>query len=40
MLYDQIPSLDLADFVSGDETLKKQFVQNLGAAYHEIGFWN
>jgi isopenicillin N synthase-like dioxygenase len=38
MLYDQIPSLDLADFVSGDETLKKQFVQNLGAAYHEIGF--
>lgn len=38
ILYDQIPSLDLADFNSGDETRKKKFVADLGAAYHAIGF--
>jgi isopenicillin N synthase-like dioxygenase len=35
---DHIPSLNLADFTSGDEKLKKQFVANLGKAYSEIGF--
>jgi len=38
MLYDQIPSLDLNDFLSGDLAKKEKFVQDLGAAYNEIGF--
>jgi len=38
ILYDQVPSLDLADFVSGDSTKKKKFVADLGAAYNNIGF--
>jgi isopenicillin N synthase-like dioxygenase len=37
-LYDQIPSLDLADFSSGDPVKKKKFVEELGAAYNSIGF--
>ena len=37
-LYNEIPSLDLADFNSGDETRKQKFVADLGAAYHSIGF--
>lgn len=37
-LYDQIPSLDLNDFNGGDPTRKKKFVEELGAAYHSIGF--
>ena len=37
-LYDQIPSLDLADFNSGDPAKKKKFVEELGAAYNSIGF--
>lgn len=37
-LYDQIPSLDLADFTGGDSARKKRFVENLGAAYNTIGF--
>jgi isopenicillin N synthase-like dioxygenase len=37
-LYDEIPSLDLADFTSGNESLKQQFVKELGSAYHSIGF--
>ena len=37
-LHDIVPSLDLADFTSGDNYLKKQFVKNLGKAYSEIGF--
>ncbi len=37
-LYDEIPSLDLADFTSGDPVRKNKFVQNLGEAYHNIGF--
>ncbi len=37
-LYDEIPSLDLADFTSGDEQKKKAFVEALGAAYNNIGF--
>jgi isopenicillin N synthase-like dioxygenase len=38
ILYDQIPSLDLADFTKGDENARKKFVADLGAAYHNIGF--
>ena len=38
MLYDTIPSLDLADFTSGDAQKKKKFVADLGEAYHTIGF--
>lgn len=38
VLHDQIPSLDLADFTSGDPVRKKKFVQELGDAYHTIGF--
>ncbi len=38
MLYDQIPSLDLAEFTGGDPVKKKKFVEALGAAYHDIGF--
>ena len=37
-LYDEIPSLDLADFTSGNAEKKKAFVESLGAAYNEIGF--
>lgn len=37
-LYDQIPSLDLSDFNSGDPLKKKKFVEELGAAYNSIGF--
>lgn len=38
ILYDEIPSLDLADFRNGDEKAKKKFVEDLGNAYHNIGF--
>ncbi len=38
ILYDTIPSLDLADFTSGDPQRKKKFVADLGEAYHNIGF--
>lgn len=37
-LYDEIPSLDLANFIDGDEATKSKFVQDLGEAYHNIGF--
>lgn len=37
-LYDEIPSLDLADFTSGDASKKAKFVQELGDAYNNIGF--
>jgi len=37
-LYDEIPSLDLADFTSGDEAKKMAFVKALGEAYNNIGF--
>ncbi len=37
-LYDQIPSLDLTDFIGGDPVRKKKFVDDLGAAYNSIGF--
>lgn len=38
VLYEEIPSLDLADFRSGDPAKKKSFVQELGKAYTNIGF--
>ena len=38
LLYDTIPSLDLADFTSGDPQKKEKFVQALGEAYNNIGF--
>jgi isopenicillin N synthase-like dioxygenase len=37
-LYDEIPSLDLSDFTSGDPDAKARFVHNLGEAYNNIGF--
>ena len=33
-----IPSVDLADFTSGDAERKAAFVQQLGKAYEEVGF--
>jgi isopenicillin N synthase-like dioxygenase len=33
-----IPSVDLADFLSGDPIRKNDFVQKLGKAYEEVGF--
>jgi isopenicillin N synthase-like dioxygenase len=38
ILFDQIPSLDLADFTSGNEQEKAEFVKKLGVAYQNIGF--
>ena len=38
ILYDEIPSLDLNDFKNGDAAAKQQFVDQLGAAYNNIGF--
>jgi isopenicillin N synthase-like dioxygenase len=38
ILYDEIPSLDLADFYEGNEQRKQKFVADLGAAYNNIGF--
>jgi isopenicillin N synthase-like dioxygenase len=37
-LLNEIPSLDLADFVEGDSDRKNKFVQDLGEAYANIGF--
>lgn len=37
-LYDEVPSLDLADFTGGDPALKAKFVEDLGQAYKNIGF--
>ena len=37
-LVDKIPSLDLADFTSGDPERKQRFVQDLGEAFQSIGF--
>jgi len=33
-----IPSVDLADFLSGDKKRKNNFVQDLGKAYEAVGF--
>ncbi|AXE19408.1 isopenicillin N synthase family oxygenase [Runella rosea] len=37
-LLDEIPSLDISDFTSGDPARKFQFVQDLGTAFNNIGF--
>ncbi|AEI48149.1 isopenicillin N synthase family dioxygenase [Runella slithyformis] len=37
-LLDEIPSLDISDFTSGDPIRKIQFVQDLGTAFNNIGF--
>lgn len=37
-LYNEIPSLDLADFTGGDHEKKQKFVNQLGEAYNNIGF--
>lgn len=37
-LYDEVPSLDLADFDSGDPVQVAAFVRELGRAYNDIGF--
>ncbi len=37
-LLDEIPSLDLAHFTEGSAGQKAQFVQDLGDAFHRIGF--
>ena len=33
-----IPSVNLSDFISGDENKKQKFVEEIGKAYEEIGF--
>jgi isopenicillin N synthase-like dioxygenase len=38
ILYDEVPSLDLADFTHGDAEKRQRFVQKLGEAYENIGF--
>lgn len=38
ILYDAVPSLDLADFDSGDAERRNKFVRDLGEAYNNIGF--
>ncbi|GAB3173703.1 isopenicillin N synthase family dioxygenase [Telluribacter humicola] len=37
-LLDKVPSLDLAEFTSGDPERKAKFVADLGAAFNNIGF--
>ncbi len=36
--YNEIPSLDLADFTSGDQARRHRFVNDLGNAFTNIGF--
>ena len=38
ILFDKVPSLDLADFTSGDAERKARFVNQLSDAYQNIGF--
>ena len=33
-----IPSVDLSEFLSGDENKKQKFINELGNAYESIGF--
>ena len=37
-MLDEVPSLDLAEFTSGDPQRKAKFVADLGAAFNNIGF--
>lgn len=34
----QIPSVDLRDFLSDDPARKQKFVNEIGSAFEEIGF--
>lgn len=34
----RIPSINLSDFISGDERKKQKFVEEIGKAYEDIGF--
>ncbi|MEO9483153.1 MAG: 2-oxoglutarate and iron-dependent oxygenase domain-containing protein [Ekhidna sp.] len=38
ILYDKVPSLDLADFTNGTQEQRENFVKSLGEAYTNIGF--
>ncbi len=38
ILYDEIPSLDLANFTNGNDAQKQKFVQDLGKTFQDIGF--
>jgi len=38
MAMNNIPSVDLADFLSDDPNRKQKFVEEIGKAYEEIGF--
>ncbi|MBF9253217.1 isopenicillin N synthase family oxygenase [Pontibacter sp. 172403-2] len=38
ILFEEVPSLDLADFTSGDAERRARFVQQLSDAYQNIGF--
>jgi isopenicillin N synthase-like dioxygenase len=38
MAMNNIPSVDLADFLSEDKSRKQKFVDEIGKAYEEIGF--
>ncbi|TAG05284.1 MAG: isopenicillin N synthase family oxygenase [Cytophagia bacterium] len=38
MLFEEIPSLDLADFINGTKEKKQAFVEGIGKAFHQIGF--
>lgn len=38
ILYDEVPSLDLANFTTGNQMKKEKFVSELGSAYNNIGF--
>lgn len=38
ILYEEVPSLDLADFLDGNEVQKARFVEELGQAFNNIGF--
>ncbi|HCD98705.1 MAG TPA: flavonol synthase, partial [Flavobacteriaceae bacterium] len=33
-----IPSVDLKDFVSGDQIRKQKFINEIGSAFENIGF--
>lgn len=33
-----IPQLDLSNYLQGDDTIKKQFIQDLGSAFENVGF--
>lgn len=37
-IFNEIPSLDLADFTGGSAEKRSKFVSDLGQAYHHIGF--